>query len=49
MIGAATPARLPGSLVHDDAARRAGEAHRSGKAGETGADDVNRARHQTKA
>ena len=49
VIGAAAPAGLPGRLVHDDALAALGEAHRGGEAGKPGADDVDRARHQTNA
>ena len=49
VIGAAAPARLPGRLVHDDALAALGEANRGGKAGEPGADDMDRARHQMNA
>jgi hypothetical protein len=35
--------------VHDDALGLRGEANRGGEAGETGADDVGRARHQMNA
>ena len=49
MIGAAAPARLARRLVHDDALAAFDEANRGGKTGESGAYDVNGARHQMKA
>ena len=41
-IRAATAARLPSLLVHDDVTPALGEAHCRGKPGNSGADDVNR-------
>ncbi len=49
VIGAAAPAGLPGRLVHDHALGLRREANRGGEAGQSGADDVDGARHQTNA
>ena len=45
VIGAAAPARLVGRLVHGYGHATFGQPHRGGEAGETGADDVDRACH----
>ena len=49
VIGAAAPARLSRRLVHDDALAPLAQPNRGGEAGESGADDVDGARHQTNA
>ena len=49
MIRPATSSGLAGALVHDDPPPALGETHRRSEAGQTGADDVDRSRHQTKA
>ena len=49
VIGAAAPARLPRRLMHDDALAPFAQANRGGKAGESGAYDVDGTRHQTNA
>ncbi len=46
VIRARTSASLLHRLVHDDALAAPAQADRGGKAGEPGADDMNRARHQ---
>jgi hypothetical protein len=49
VIRAATSTRLPRRLVHDDVLAALREPDSGGKAGQSGAYDVNRARHQMNA
>ena len=49
MIGPAAPAGLAGGLVHHDACAARRKAHRRGKTGKSGTDDMDRLRHQMKA
>jgi hypothetical protein len=49
VIGAAASARLPRRLVHDDILAALREPDSGGKAGQSGTDDVDRARHQMNA
>src|SRR5262249_60968753 len=45
--GGAAPASLAGGLVHDDTGAAPGQAHGGGEPGQSGTDDVDRARHQS--
>ena len=49
MIRPAASSGLAGGLVHEAPPPALGEAHRRSEAGQTGADDVDRSRHQAKA
>jgi len=49
VIGAAAPARLPGRLVHDHALAAFAQPNGGRKTGETRADHMRGARHQTTA
>ena len=49
MIRAATPAGLAGSLMQDHSCSALAKPHRRSESGDSGADDMNIAFHQTKA